>query len=458
MQPNLEQFSITELHRHFTRRVVSPREYGEHMLGLLRLEQLNAITAIDEEAARLNAEASEQRYMRGEPLGMLDGIMIGIKDVIETRGIPTRFGCEAYDAFIPEQDAFVVERLKQGGANISVKTNTSQFAMGPMGDVSYHGPVRNPHDPLRISGGSSSGSGSSVAGYLCTAALGTDSGGSIRLPAALCGVVGLKPTFSLVSNEGVMPVNASIDTVGPMTRSVEDNALVLNSIAGYNSRDWRSAPLPERNYLAAIHDSIAGCRIAFAADTFDGPLAPAVRDAIASALQAFGQLGARVRSEPLPDLQPWRTAHQLLLMAGAYQAHQHDLEQHSEQIYEQVRTRLLQGRIHSCQYVEYERSRSAMIRMLLEWMGDCDIVLLPTTPATAALIGAEAVEMNGELHSPLTLYPTYTWIASFSGLPCLSLPIGKDEQGLPIGLSLMARPFHEAQLYRFASQLERCLQ
>lgn len=455
MKDSVEQWGIEKLHESFVRRDLSPVEYAKHMLHALNGEDLNAIVTIDEEAALNQAQASERRYVLREPTGPLDGVLLGIKDIIRTKGIRTTFGCEAYDNYVPDEDAFVVSRLKAAGANISVKTNTSQFAMGPMGDVSYKGAVRNPRDRRRITGGSSSGSGAAVAGFLCAGALGTDSGGSIRLPSALCGVVGLKPTFSLVSNEGVMPVNESVDTVGPMTRSVKDNALLLNAIAGYNPLDWRSAPKPSVNYLERINEPIAGAKIAFAANTVEGAVEASIKRVMRQTVKAFADLGATVRDVPLPDMERFRRAHQLLLMAGAHMEHARDIEAHREHIYEQVYNRLMTGELHSDQYVRYERMKHEMIRLMHELLGDCDIWLLPTTPAAASLIGEAAVEIDGLTHNPLTLYPAFSWIASYCGFPCISVPAGTDENDMPIGVSLIARPFDEANLYRYAAQLER---
>jgi len=457
MEQGLEQLGLAELHEKFKQKSVSPVEYAEHMLGLMKRETFNAIVTIDEEAAMAFAKASEKRYVAQDAASPLDGALIGVKDVILTKGLRTTFGCAAYKNHIPDEDAYVVARLKAQGANISVKTNTSQFAMGPMGDVSLNGPVLNPRDVRRVSGGSSSGSAAAVAGRLCPGTLGTDSGGSIRLPSAMCGVVGLKPTFSLVSNEGVMPVNESVDTIGPLTRTVEDNALLLNAIAGYNPRDWRSAPREPENYLRRLKEPLAGGKIACPVECLRD-VEPAVEKAVLNAAKAFAELGAEIKETHVPkELDQYRAAHQLLLMAGAHMEHAKDLEQHRPHIYDQVYHRLMQGGFDSDQYVKYERMRHGMVALLYDWLGDCDALLIPTTPAAACLIGAESVEINGKACPPLTLYPTFTWIASYSGFPSIALPAGTDDRQLPVGISLIARPFDEANLYRYAWHLEQYL-
>ncbi|GFN33155.1 amidase [Paenibacillus xylaniclasticus] len=453
MNNALEQLGLTELHERFVQKSVSPVEYTRHMLELMKRESLNSIVTVDEEAALAFAKQSEQRYAAGEAIGPLDGALIGVKDIIRTKGIRTTFGCGAYKDYIPDEDAFAIAKLKAQGVNVSVKTNTSQFAMGPMGDVSYNGPVLNPHDPQRVSGGSSSGSAAAVAGFLCAGTLGTDSGGSIRIPSALCGVVGLKPTFSLVSNEGAMPVNEAVDTIGPITRSVQDNALILNAIAGYNPRDLRSAPLKPENYLSRMNELLSGGKVAFVANSIEGVEA-SVEKAVRNSVSAFSELGAIIRETNFPQMDHLRTAHQLLLMAGAHMEHKEDVAQHRSHIYEQVYNRLMKGDLNSDQYVQYERMRHEMVGLLYELLGDSDVLLLPTSPAAACLIGQKSIEINGTAQSPLTLYPTYSWIASYSGFPSITIPAGKDDRNMPVGISLIARPFDEANLYRYAGQLE----
>jgi aspartyl-tRNA(Asn)/glutamyl-tRNA(Gln) amidotransferase subunit A len=451
---DLEKLGCAQLLELFSQKKLSPVEYIRHTVKSIQSSRLNAIAAFDESIAMDAAKESEKRYMAGEARS-LEGLPIGVKDIIETRQLETTYGCDAYKGNFPKEDAFVVGKLKEAGANVSIKTNTSQFALGPTGEVSLGGPVKNPYDETKVSGGSSSGSGAAVAGNLLPGALGTDSGGSIRLPSALCGAVGLKPTFSVVSNRGVLPVCESVDVVGPVTRSVLDNALILNAIAGYNPLDWRSAPMQGKDYTRALKKPVRGMRAAVAGEFFEGPVEGAVREKCMDAVGVAEEKGVQISRVNLGDLGELKKMHQILLMASAHSVHQEDIQKHRGSIYDQVYKRLKSGDVSSIEYIFDERKKNDMVKRLLDAMGENEFLLMPTTQITACDIGRgeEEMDMEGHRLSPFLTYGAYTWIASYSCFPAISIPVGFNKKGLPVGLSIMAKPYGEANLYRFAKNI-----
>lgn len=255
----LKDLTVSKVSELFRQKKLSPVEYTKFILKEINDNRdLNAIVSVDEELALQNAKESEERYMKDNILSQIDGVVLGIKDIINTKDVITTYGCEAYSNYFPDEDAFVVKKLKYAGVDTSIKCNTSQFALGPTGEVSYKGAVKNARNPLYTTGGSSSGSASAVAAHILPGALGSDSGGSVRVPSSICGTVGIKPTFSLVSNEGVMPVSETVDCVGSITRTVEDGARILQVIAGNNPADWRSAPDVPYDYLSRLNESVKG--------------------------------------------------------------------------------------------------------------------------------------------------------------------------------------------------------
>ena len=448
---------IAELADAFRAGTLSPVEYTKQTLAeIQRRSSLNAFVTVTPDLALKAAGEAEQRYRAGAELGPLDGVPIALKDVIYTKGVVTTKGCAAYDGFVPEEDAFIVKKLKAAGAVLVGKANTCQFAMGPMGDVSYGGPCRNPYDEQRISGGSSSGCASAVGGGIVPGGIGTDTGGSIRIPSSLCGCVGLKPTFTLVSNEGIMPLAISVDVAGPITRSVRDNAILLGAIAGYNQNDVYSACLPPADYTARIGEPLENTGVAMDPEMFSGDIAPDVRERLLAALKGLAAMGCRTKEISFPDVSGYRAAHQKILLAGGHQEHLRDMAEHRQFIYPQVYGRLVNGAMDADEYIGYEREKNAFRRIMFELMEGCDVLALPSTPIAACRIGEDTVPLNGKQTEVITTYPRYTWIANYSGFPALSIPVGFTGEGMPVGLSLIARPFDEANLYRIAAGVEKC--
>lgn len=451
----LEQPGIAELSALFQKKALSPVEYTAFVLEQAqRYQELNLFITMMAEQAMEQARAAENRYLKGEPKSPLDGIPLAIKDMIGVQGVPTTQGCSFYKDDIAPEDAFVIKVLREMGVVFPGKANTSQFALGPMGDVSHIGPCRNPHDPKRVTGGSSSGSAASVAALAVPGALGTDTGGSIRMPAALCGVVGMKPTFSLVSNAGVKPLSHVLDTIGPLTRNVRDNALLLNAIAKHNPLDWRNADRAPEDYLVGLGKGLSGKTILTYESWNQEDVQPEVAQAMKDGLDILKQAGANVIPVTPPDLSEIRKAHQLVMCAGGHAAHQQDVLRNNGDVFDQVMQRLLSGDTTSDHYITCLEERPHLIRLLLDLFGAADAFLLPSTPITANRILDQEVTFSGKSYVPITTHPRFTWIANFSGFPAISLPAGKDQLGLPIGLSLIGKPFQEATLYQLSACLE----
>ncbi len=456
----LSQLSIKQLSTLYKKKKLSPREYAKDVLSRIESHKhLNAFVTVDSELMMNQAGISEERWLKGEARSLLEGIPIGIKDIIETKNLVTTYGCKAYDQYLPSTDAFAVGKLKSSGAVIAVKCNTSQFAMGPTGEVSYNGPVVNPRKDGYVSGGSSSGSAAAVAAGILPGALGTDSGGSIRLPSALCGVVGIKPTLALVSNQGVMPVGESVDCIGPITRSVEDGAIILSAIAGYNEMDWRSAPSTELDYAALIQAESCGMQGVVLENFMEGAVVPEVIEVCNKALEKLVGIGFQLTSKRLPDLSEFRVAHQLNMMASAHYVHKRDIENHRNHMYEEVYQRLIQGDIRSDECFSYEMMKHDFRRLLMKFMGNASYMIYPTTPMLPCKIGEGGKKqvVNGYTTSSFESNGAHTWLASYAGLPSITLPVGLSKEGFPIGISITGKPFGEIELLRVAHQIERQL-
>lgn len=457
---NLEDLTLAGVSGLMAAGELSPVEYAENVIRQVNAKwDLNAVVTMDEELARRNAREAEKRYRAGMPRSPLDGIPIAVKDIIDTKDLVTTYGCAAYSDHVPDADAFVVRKLKAAGVNVSIKANTSQFALGPTGEVSYRGPVKNARNPAYTTGGSSSGSASAVAGRLVPAAIGTDSGGSIRVPSSICGTVGIKPTFSLVSNEGVMPVSENVDCIGPLTRTVADGAMLLQAIAGHNVRDWRSAPVPTPDYGARLGEGVRGAKAVLVTNLFEAPVLPEVAKAGLAAAEALRALGVEIREAKMPDVRELRHAHQISMLAMAYAWHRKDIDEHRDAIYDEVYERLASGDIQADLCHRYEFRKNEMRGILLDLMGDADCLLYPTTPLTACRMGEgrKPVFVGDVETCSYAANGALTWASSFACTPCISLPVGFGAEGLPIGFSMMGRPFDEPNLIRIAGALEVAL-
>jgi len=436
--------------------------------------KLNAFVLVDEADVRRQAAAVDAKRAAGGPLGRLAGVPVAVKDVLCTRDVRTTCASRMLEHFVPPYDAHVVERLRAEDAVILGKTNMDEFAMGSSTENSARRPTRNPWDPERIPGGSSGGSAAAVAGGLAPVALGTDTGGSIRQPAALCGVVGLKPTYGRVSRYGLVAFASSLDQVGPFARDVTDCALVLEAIAGHDRRDSTSVGQPVPAYTKALAEPVKGLRIGVPREFFGEGLDAEVGAAVQAALAEYRRLGAELVEVSLPHsryalaayyiVAPAEASSNLARYDGMHFGHRTsqkaDLigtysKSRGEGFGPEVRRRIMIGTyVLSSGYKDAYYVQALKVRRLVKGDYDaafsrCDVVAGPTTPTAAFKLGEKADD-------PLAMYlsDVYTVAANLAGIPGLSVPCGFTRSGLPIGLQLLGPPFAEERLLRVARMYE----
>lgn len=444
--------SLLEAAKQLRRREISPVDLTQRCLG--RIETLNpvlnAFITITADSALSQARAAEKEISRGKWRGPLHGIPIALKDLIDTAGVTTTAASAFFKDRIPTQDAELVRRLRAAGAVFLGKQNLHEFAYGGSSVISYFGEVRNPWNPAHIAGGSSGGSAAAVAADLCFAAIGTDTAGSIREPAALCGIVGLKPTYGRVSTRGVIPLSPSLDHVGPITRTVADAAVMLQAIAGYDPEDPYCADAPVPNYLQELERGAATPRIGVPRRFFYEDLDLEVATALEQSLQVFRNLGATVREVELPV-----PTDRTLQTAESYAYHAEFIAR-SPELYQPETLRRIRAGEKSTQVVIDERRRELReIRHAIgEWFTDLDVLVTPTTPIAAPAF-AELKE-NPDLLRPRELMllrntrPFNVW-----GLPAISIPCGFTTAGLPIGLQIAGPHWAEVTVLQVAYAYER---
>ena len=444
--------SLTDLAPAFRERRLSPVEVVEALLGRIEARDgvLNAFITVTGEQALREAGRAEEEILAGRYKGPLHGVPVGLKDLIYTQGVRTTMGSAFFEDFVPDHDAAVVTKLREAGAVMLGKTNTHEFAYGPTGDRSRFGPTSNPLDANRISGGSSSGSAAAVAANLLYASLGSDTGGSVRIPAALCGVVGMKPTFGLVSKRGVFPLSWTLDHVGPLTRTVEDNALVLTALAGHDPKDPYSVDVPLEDFARDLRRGVRGGVIGVPKDFYFEHVEGEVEERVREAIEAFLSLGAQVREVEIPHL--WKTleAQRLTLAADAYAVHEERLRSEPERFDAEVRERLIEGERHRAHRYASAQQRKLLAKDEFGWaLEGADVLLTPTVPIAATLIDQREVDIGGYEEAVRSAVTRLTGPTNLTGFPSLSVPCGSTASGVPVGVQLIGRPFEEATLYRF---------
>jgi len=447
----LTALTLTEAAGLIDRREVSPLELAQAHLERIELvdPRLNSYLTLMAESALQSAREAEAAQARGERLGPLHGLPVALKDLFDTRGVRTTVGSSFFKDNIPSQDAFVVRRLAQAGAVILGKLNMHEIALGVTNANPHFGACHNPWDLQRIPGGSSGGCGAALAAELCLGALGTDSGGSIRIPSSLCGVVGLKPTYGRVSLKGVIPLSWSVDHAGPMARRVADVALLLQVIAGYDPYDPSSVDLLIEDYQAQLQQGVGGWKLALADDAYFSRVEPDVQSALQEAGKVFAGLGAHVEPVEVPRAREAARTNGLILTSDAAAYHRERMAERPQGFGQDVLQRLRNGASYSSTDYALARRIQAEIRRRFEKLfAHYDLLLTPTTPTPAPPIeGPDAVEQARILTS-------FTAPFNLSGLPALSLPCGFSQAGLPIGLQIVGPPWAEARLLRAAAAFE----
>ncbi|HJQ29547.1 MAG TPA: amidase, partial [Rubrobacter sp.] len=318
--------SLAALAGSLRERRLSPVEVVRALLERIEADESNSFITVTAERALEEASRAEAEILAGRYRGPLHGVPVGLKDLIYTRGVRTTMGSAFFAEHVPGHSATVARKVEEAGSVLIGKTNTHEFAYGPTGDRSHFGPTGNPHDTRRITGGSSGGSGAAVAAGLCYGALGSDTGGSIRIPAALCGTVGMKPTFGRVSKRGVFPLSWSLDHVGPLTRTVEDNALMLSVLAGHDPEDLHSIDRPPEDFTRDLERGLRGAGIGLPPGFYFEHVDEEVEARVREAAEIFASLGAEVREVEIPSLWDTLKAQRLILAAEAYAVHEERLE------------------------------------------------------------------------------------------------------------------------------------
>ncbi len=448
--------TIIEAARALRNREVSSADLVRESLSVIhrRNPALNAFITITAEAALRRAAEADDLRARGEACGPLCGIPIALKDVFCTRDVRTTCGSKFFADHVPGIDSAVAEKLQAAGAILVGKTGLHEFAYGITSDNPHFGTIRNPWDTDRIPGGSSGGSGSAVASGMVAGAMGTDTGGSIRIPASYCGVVGLKPTSGRISRYGVMPLDYTLDHMGPLTRSVRDAALLLNVLAGRDDRDDSSSSLPAEDYLPAADASLRGIRMGWPENFFFEQVDPEVDAAMRGVARTAALLGAEIVPVTVPDMAAINLVGRIILMSEASALLGRFLDR-GQDFGDDVRLLIEQGcLLPATDYINAQRLRRQMMREFSSVWSQIDCLFTPAAPITAPRIGAATVRIAGREEDTRMASTRFARCFNVLGLPAISIPCGFASNGLPIGLQMVAEPFAEKSLLRMAAALE----
>jgi aspartyl-tRNA(Asn)/glutamyl-tRNA(Gln) amidotransferase subunit A len=457
--------SISEISRLLRRRALSPVEVAEIFLRRIDLlnPRLNAYLTVTADRALTDARKAEKELSRRRGSGRenrpLLGIPIALKDNIWTRGIRTTVGMKILSDFMPSEDATVVRRLARAGAVLLGKNNLHECAYGVTNNNAHYGPARNPWELSRIPGGSSGGSAVAIAAGLCTAAVGTDTGGSLRIPASLCGIVGFKPTFGRVSVHGVFPLAPSLDHVGPLSRSVEDAAILLGVLAGRDPNDPTAAARPVEDYSSALKKPLRKFKLGRPREYFWQKLDGEIRKITEAAVDDLQKHGAALSEVSLPTVAESMGPATHIAAAEGRRTHEKAgfYPSRANEYSEEVRKRIESGdAITALQYLAALDAQKRLRAEFDEAFREVDAIVATVVPFHAPPIGVERVEVAGEQVDVRSAMVGLNRPADLTGHPAISIPCGFTREGLPVGLQLIGRTFDEATLLRIALSYERC--
>jgi len=471
----LHELSLTQAAKKLGDKELSSVELTKAALARIAAKEalVHAFVTVDAEGALKAAQAADERRARGET-GPLLGLPLALKDNLSTEGLRTTCSSKMLEPYVPPFDASVVATLRGAGAVILGKTNLDEFAMGSSTENSAFGATHNPWDISRVPGGSSGGSAAAVAAGFGFGALGSDTGGSIRQPASLCGVVGLKPTYGLVSRYGLVAFASSLDQIGPFGRTVEDASILQQAISGHDALDSTSVQRPVPDYAKALKAGVKGLRVGLPKEYFVGGIAPEVAESVRKAVAGLQALGATVREVSLPHTEHCLSVYYLLATAEAssnlarFDGVRYGFRAPAESLVPQymrtraqgfgpeVKRRIMLGTyclssgFYDAYYKRAQQVRTLIVRDFEEAFKEVDLIATPTSPTTAFRLGEKADD-------PMTMYLSdiFTISVNLAGVPALSLPCGFDKGGLPIGLQLIGRAFEEGTLFAAAYAYEQ---
>ncbi|MFC7392204.1 amidase [Scopulibacillus cellulosilyticus] len=437
---------------------VTPTEVVQMLINRIKVrnEKVNAFITVCFDHAMNVALKAEKEIMNGNIRSPLHGIPIGLKDLIFTKGIKTTMGSGVYKDFVPDYDAAVVTQLKQAGAVIIGKLNTHELAYGPTGDDSYFGPVYNPYNISKIAGGSSGGSAAAVADSLCYASIGTDTGGSIRIPSSCCGIVGMKPTYGLVSNDGIYPLSHTLDHAGPMTKSVMDNAVMLSYLADSGKKDDGSILRVKKDYTHRMGQKLEGCTIGIPLYPFLEKIDEEVKKGFLKSIQKYKELGVIIKFIEIENLNEVIEACDIITAIEAYFINK-SIAEHPL-LGEETRKRILQGTgLRAAEYIKALQVKTKFIKLFDRLLNDVDVIVTPTIPMLPTNIGQKTVNIANKEENVRAAIQRMTCLSNITGFPSLSLPCAISSSGLPVGIQLIGKRFDEANLYRFGYALEQVI-
>lgn len=446
--------TIAEISRKINSREVTVSEVIESTFERIELlnPELNAFISLNKQQALENARNADTAQKQGTPLESLHGIPIAVKDLFATKDTITTAGSSILSKWTPSYDATVVKKLKQAGAIIIGKTNMDEFAFGGNGENDHYGVIKNPWDKTRSPGGSSGGSAVAVASSMAYGAIGTDTAASVRNPAHFCGLVGLKPSYGRVSLSGVIPLSWSLDHVGPITKTVEDTAILLNAIAGYDPNDDSSSTKSVPDYTALLNKPISKMKIGVLKGYFWNPIDPSVESAMEDALHALRDLGAVTTNIELKSAEKFPLLMNTIMPAEAAAYHHKWLTSQQDKYGSKILDRLLPGLIvNAHDYINAQRIRETITKETIELFKNYDALVTPTVPYTAAKIGETMVDVGNTRMEASSARTKNLFPFNALGLPAMSIPCGFDDKGLPIGLQIIGKPFQESEILQIGN-------
>lgn len=459
MPRELTQKSLLDLELAIAAKDITPVDVVDAYLAEIEEhnERLNAYVLVTAEEARAEAKALTEELATSGPRGPLHGVPFAVKDLMDTKGVRTTYGSALFADHVPTEDAEPVRRLREAGAILLGKTNTHEFAAGPTTNNPHYGPTHNPHKQGHIPGGSSGGSAAAVTAHLAPLATGTDTGGSIRMPAAACGCVGIKPTWGRVSQRGTFPMDPTYDHVGPIARSARDCAIAMNIIAGYDPRDpWSPPQIAEEEFTRLLGRKMKGKKIGYAPDFEVTPVQRAVWENLERALKTFESLGCEIVEVKLPDPDEVMPVAWTLIPAGTALSHANLFPGNEDKYGDDVRAMVEMGRQLSGEAVLAAQRRRAEVKRAFEQVlaSQVNALVLPTLSIEAPEIGATEADVDGTMVDVIAAMAAYTAVHDTTQLPAISTPTGFGPNGLPTAIQIATGPNQDSLALGLADALE----